>query len=496
MSRPRRFGKSLLVSTISEIFKGNRELFKECFIYDSDYTWKEHPVVQFDFSRLCHKTTDELEMSLREMLDRIARHSKVELRGEALLSRLTSLVETLSEKEQVCLLIDEYDRPIIDHLDDLPTADGNRKLLKSFFSTLKSLDRCLAFTFVTGISKFSQVSLFSGFNNLRDITIDPAYCDMLGLTSRELDTYFSEHIDAIVKQKPDMTVDEVMKEMKEWYNGYSFSKVGPAVYNPFSTLNYLMTGEAETYWFSSGMPSFLMDLAKRSPQTVPTFSGMYATAGEILNLCDLANLDLKGIMWQTGYLTFKAYDEKRNLYALDFPNKEVRVAFFESLVQSFSRLPPSDLALRAHQMRDYLNTADLESFFKLMNIYFAKMSYHIFSKTTEAVFHALFVGMLEGMGIISRIEETTNLGRIDLVTDLPDTTCLFEFKLDSDADVALAQIEEKDYKHKFCQSERNILVIGVNFCSEKRQITDWKAKLFSSSGKLLKDLLQKTPSKV
>jgi len=235
----------------------------------------------------------------------------------------------------VVVLVDEYDKPLIDNLEHIDTAEANRDLLKDFFGTLKGLDSYLRFVFVTGVSKFSQVSLFSGFNNLEDLTMSPDYATLLGYTEKEIPQFFGDRIKKIAAKK---SKKRVLDEMREWYNGYCFSWRAETVYNPHSTLNFLKTDRLESFWFETGTPSFLIEQVRKLPQSVVPLSGVNAARSELINIRSLRHINLKALMWQTGYLTIKEYNTTTSLYRLDFPNTEVRKAFFESLLQDFAEL--------------------------------------------------------------------------------------------------------------------------------------------------------------
>lgn len=251
MSRPRRFGKSLFLSTLEEIFRGNKELFQGCHIYHTDYDWEKYPVLLFDFSRIAAESGEAFKLNLQEFIDKLAKSNGISISGSSMQMRLENLIESLAKTNRVVILVDEYDSPIINNLKNLEVAQENRDILKAFFTTLKSLDKYLKFTFATGVSKFSQVSLFSGPNNLKDITMDPRYAAMMGYTGEEIKHSFSEYIQSIIQKRKDQgknpSTDDILEEVREWYNGYRFSKEPTYVYNPFSTLNYMDEKEATSY---------------------------------------------------------------------------------------------------------------------------------------------------------------------------------------------------------------------------------------------------------
>ncbi len=492
MSRPRRFGKSLFLSTLEEIFKGNKELFKDCKIYKADYEWKEHPVLYFDFAQISSVSPEELEAGLKAELERMGRLHGIDLEGPSIKFQLKVLVESLSSKNRVVVLVDEYDNSIINHLNNPKVAEKNRSLLKSFFETLKSLDRYLKFTFITGVSKFSQVSLFSGYNNLKDITMDPRYAGMMGYTEEEVKYSFREYIPFIAKERSDhgtpTTEEDILDEVRTWYNGYRFSKGDLCVYNPFSTLNFMDEKEAQSYWYSTGTPSFLIDEIKKHPQSVIPLSGTSALKSALSDISKVDHIKLSALMFQTGYLTIRGYNPEENSYQLDFPNREVKEAFFNSLLQEFTEVDPLDVSRSAKEIKSDLDNLDLDCFIKKMNVHFAKMPYHIFAQAKEGFYQAVFFTFLEKSGIKTSSEISTNIGRIDLMTETEQSICIFELKLDKTADIALSQAETKKYRERFAQSEKQTLVVGINFSSESRNISGWKGRLFSPSGDLIKDL--------
>ena len=290
------------------------------------------------------------------------------------------------------VLVDEYDSAIINNLKEPEIAEENRDLLKAFFGTLKSLDRYLKFTFVTGVSKFSQVSLFSVPNNLTDITIDPRYAGMMGYTEEELKTHFQDYIEDIVKTRSNgilVSQEEIIDEIRTWYNGYRFSEKELSVYNPYSTLRYFTSKKAESYWYSTGTPSFLIDEAKKHPQSVVPLSGTSALKSTLSDISRLDRIHLAALMFQTGYLTIHGYNPEENSYDLDFPNKEVKQAFFNSLLQEFTEIDPLEVSRAAKEIKEDLQQLNLNAFFNKMNTHFAKMPYHVFQHAKEGFYQAV-----------------------------------------------------------------------------------------------------------
>ena len=487
MSRPRRFGKSLFLDTLREIFEGNKELFKGCQIYESDYPWEKHPVLYFDFAQILNTTPEKLEAGLQESVQDIAKSYRTSISGSSSQSQLKRLIIELSTKNRVVVLVDEYDHPIINNLENLDVAKKNRNIIKGFFTTLKSLDRYLKFTFITGVSKFSQVSLFSGVNNLTDITMEPEYAGMMGYTEEELRENFQDHTQAIAKEW-NTQEEEVFQEIRKWYNGYRFTHQPLSVYNPFSTLKFLKAKRVESYWYSTGTPSFLIHQLNdypESPESLIPLSGTGASKVELSNISDFEEIDLVALMFQTGYLTITDYDEVANYYSLDFPNREVREAFFQTLVRHFAKIN----RLLSEKCRKLLEGQNLSLFFKQIKTTLAGFPYPLFADANERAYQGMVLGILKGMGLRVRAEANSNQGRADLVIEMPKTTYVIELKLNSSPENALKQIAKKEYYEQFLLSGREVITLGVNFSSERRNIDDWKGILFSSSGKKIKDIL-------
>lgn len=480
ISRPRRFGKSLFISTLSAIFNGKKELFKKCFIYQSSYVWQKHPVLSVDFSQIPNRTPEAFETGLKELLQKLAKYHGFAIEGSSVQLLLSNLVEGLSQDHKVVVLVDEYDKPIINHLQNSEIADKNRDILKDFFATLKSLDKHLKFTFVTGVSKFSQVSLFSGPNNLDDITLDPKYSAMMGYTRAELLKHFKEHINHMSQTK-NLSSEAILDELKQWYNGYCFSEECELVYNPYSTLFYFKKGKASSYWFSSGTPSFLIDEVRKYPQSIVPLSGSVALRSSLSDIAKTDHIDLAALMFQTGYLTIRKYHCDEDAYTLDFPNREVRGAFFNSLLKEFAKINPMDVAKNADQIRKNLSARDIQSFVEIINLHFSKIPYQLFNHANESFYHAVLLTLLEKSGFKTRAEVSTNIGRIDLVCESDQNIYVFELKLDKTSAQAMTQAADKHYQQRYLDEGKTILVIGIHFSSSTRNISDWDIKTFPHS---------------
>ncbi|MBF5059086.1 ATP-binding protein [Candidatus Neptunochlamydia vexilliferae] len=488
ISRPRRFGKSLFLNTLQEILSGNKKLFKRCKIYDSDYDWQKYPVLYLDFSKIANKTPDQLETALRVRLELIAKKHDISIVTADIQVALDTLIVGLSSKykSKVAVLIDEYDKPIIDRLEDLSTARENRDLLKGFFGTLKGLDSELRFMLITGISKFSRVSLFSSLNNLKDITMDPRYAAMMGYTEEELKNAFSDHVQSIVSERQDTSSEKVLEEVREWYNGYRFSKSETCVYNPFSTLNFMDEKEPATYWYTTGTPSFLVNQLKKHPQSMVSIDGTTARGDELMDISSLEHIDLKALMYQSGYFTIKGYNPTSKRYRLGLPNEEVRTAFMYSLTKHFT----DNIDVRSSEkFVKALEKHQVDILFEHIKVGFSSFAYQVFAGAKERTYQAMLLSMLHGMGFDPLSERATNTGRIDVMLEMPKTTYILELKLDGCADAALDQIRQKEYFKPYTHKGKEIAIIGANFSSEARNISEWKGELLTESGEKLRDLL-------
>ncbi len=478
LSRPRRFGKSLLVSTLWNLFEGKRELFEGLWIAEhGDWAWQKHAVIVLDFNEIGHDTPENLEISLNIVLNRTAESAKIVLKTPLADSKFQELILALYQQcgLPVVVLIDEYDKPLIDHIgqgeERLKIAKANRDILKKFFGVLKgaTVSPCLRFVFLTGVSKFSKVSIFSELNNLSDMTMDLRYADMLGYTQAELESNFSDHLVQLAKQL-DWSMEHLMEELAYRYNGYRFSQREVKVYNPFSVLNALDKLEFQNYWFESGTPTFLINLLKQEQYDLPSLE-KFGTASSVFTTYEIDNLNVEAILFQTGYVTIKEIDE--DIYMLGYPNQEVKVSFTQSLLFSINESQASSSVLRLAQ---YLRDGKLDLFFETVQVIFATIPYDIQAKRDEAYYHALFYLMISASGGHAQSSLLTNRGRIDLVVEFRDRVYLLEFKCNHSAAMAIQQIETKGYADRFKQDKRKLILMGLNFSTEQRNLVEWQVK--------------------
>jgi hypothetical protein len=464
ISRPRRFGKSLFISTLKEIFLGRKELFNEYWIgQHADYDWPKHPVIHLDFSGIAHADGPTLKKDLGRKLESIAQHYKLALSPEDELERkLVNLVEQLRTINKVVLLIDEYDKPLVDHIDNLPLAEENRKILNNFYTTVKSLDAYWHAIFITGVSKFAKTSLFSGLNNLVELSLDPQIAELFGYTYEELINYFSSYINNFSEQK-ESTREETLINIKEWYDGYRFSKdmKKPQMYSPLSTVACLTKKEFSNYWFNTGTPGFLIALLRAQGLSLELPNTLIQASLNSLNVLDINNIPLYALLVQTGYLTIVDYDASIDTFTLDYPNREVRESFKYYLMQAFAYASPGEIDIELGIMRQALKHKNFETFCNAIKRLFAGIPYNLHIPQ-EDYYHSLFHLMFDLLGMRPKSEESTSRGRSDLVLETADTVYVFEFKFDATVQEAMDQIIEKQYYAKYMHKNKIVVLVGIN----------------------------------
>ena len=479
LSRPRRFGKSLLVSTLRCLFEGKKELFNGLWIQDK-WQWEKHPVVMIDFNGIPHFSQEELKTSLEYNLEKIAQEYDIELKAPVLGSKFKELIITLSKKygSNVVILIDEYDKPIIDHIgkgkERLEIAQDNRDILKSFYGAIKEADVANATRFVllTGVSKFSQVSIFSELNNLADITMDARYCAMLGVTDEEIGRYFGDRIENIASAQG-LSRENALTKLRDYYNGYRFSEEDTKVYNPFSVLRCFDEGRFKNYWFETGTPTFLVNLIKENNYYIPDIENLELRESGF-STYDIEDLRIEPLLFQTGYITIK--DLHRTIYTLGYPNQEVRVSFLEILFDKFSGIRDSKQRAGFLKIEEYLEEGDFNSFIEIIKSLFATIEYTIGYRLNEAHFHSLFYLMVSASGVYCHSELLTSTGRIDLAVSFKNRVYIMEFKCDQSSKKAMGQIRSKGYPERFIHTGKDIYLVGINFSTEKKNIEDWEIK--------------------
>ncbi len=474
MSRPRRFGKSLTVSTLKAVFQGRKELFKNLAIYDKDYDWKEYPVIHLDMANCNAKNAGDLENFISDTISGLADSFGMKMRGQSNAMRFEFLISDVvaSAGSPAVILLDEYDKPILNTL-LTPEAKACRDVLKGFYSSIKKCESLERFVFVTGVTKFSHVSLFSELNNLTDITMNADYATMLGYTQEEFEKNFAERLDDAVK-KLNIPRETLLSEIKSWYDGYRFEEHSATVYNPVSLAQFFINRcKFSNYWFSTGTPSFLMEVARKTD-----FNFERALNEPVMSLAfnafEIDRIDPLALLLQTGYLTIKSsfVDLGEIQYYLDFPNREVKGAFETYLISDYTAIPQETVGANVFKMVKAIKAEDIHLFMDLLKTFFAAVQYDV-ATDTEGRFQLLFYSVFLLIGVRIEAESRTNSGRIDAVIRDGDHVYIFEFKLNQTTDAALSQIREKEYFRKYQHSGKKIVLIGANFDTASRQISDW-----------------------
>jgi Predicted AAA-ATPase/PD-(D/E)XK nuclease superfamily len=471
LSRPRRFGKSLLVSTLKELFQANKPVFEGLWI-ENNWDWsKNNPVLHFAFD-IYEYDAIGLENLLRLTLQQKADDFGVELTRTGIKGMFAELIQNVCKKHgKVALLIDEYDKPIIDYMEfsKMDKAKENRDILREFYGAIKSSDEFLEFVFITGISKFAKMSLFSHLNNLKDITISSKYATITGYTQLEIEHYFDDYL-LEIEEKQQMSRVELIKEMKVWYNGYSWDGIS-SVYNPFGTLNFLDEKQFQNFWFATGNPRFLIEqMREKEMYNVENVE----VSNILLERYDLENLDLIPLLFQTGYLTIKELDIRTGEMILDYPNKEVRESMYEFLIGDLSRNPMRMNSGRTMQdIRKALLIKDLEQVREIINSILADLPFETFHKQSEGLYHGLVHLIFSYLSVFVSSEVHSSRGKADAIVETPTDIFIFEFKFNKTAQEAIAQINKKNYAARYKTSNKSITGIGVNFDANTKEIDDW-----------------------
>ncbi len=465
LSRPRRFGKTLFISTLKEIFKGNKELFKDQWIY-TNYEFEKHPIIHLDFNEINHKQDiNKFEESLNNRLKSIAKIYDVNLRANSSKDIFVELIEKLGEINKVVILIDEYDKPIMDYIGDLKKANENKEFIASFYETIKAKGEYLRFVLLTGVTKVSKTSVFSKLNNLTDISRNTRYSAMLGITEEELYTVFEKYMYKAIEEM-NLPMDELKEKLKKWYNGYSWDTKNK-VYNPYSILSFFNEYKFDNYWFQTGTPTFLLDIMKKTEYILPSIEEI--TVGSyIFSEFDLEYMDITSLLFQTGYLTIKDIKIKRNMesfYTLGIPNYEVRSALFDRILQMYTDESVSKVKPPYSRMIDYLEEKKLEKFINELQTSFAQIPYTIYPKK-EDYYHSIFFLMMNLIGAKIETEVLTDKGRIDGVLEFDDFIYIIEFKI-GNAKEGIDQIKQRKYYQKYQMANKQLILLSVGGFKEK-----------------------------
>lgn len=482
LSRPRRFGKSLLLSTLKAYFQGKKELFEGLAIAQLEKDWKQYPVLHLDLNAERYDTKEALVGRLNTHLDRWEKEfcepDEKPLPVAARFERVIMESAKRSPHKKVVILVDEYDKPLLEAIGKPELQEEYRQTLKAFYSNIKSCDEYIRFAMLTGVTKFSHLSIFSGLNNLWDISLDPSYADICGFTQQELETAFSESIDefaaAMKTSRPEM-----LDLLKEHYDGYHFSRdISVSVYNPFSIINAFAMNSLNAFWFATGTPNFLVEVIKQCDYPLARLSSEPKTA-EDLAAIDTMYSDPIPLFFQSGYLTIKDYDSRLEAYELGFPNKEVEQGFvrFMAVYYSGGNRHGSFNIVRFIKA---VEGGGAEEFMTLLQAFYADGDYQLTGKL-EIYFQNSLLTIFKLMGFYVEVERHTSKGRMDVTIQTKDYVYILELKVDKSADDALKQIEEKQYAAPFKADPRKLFKIGVCFSSEERGISEWKLDSQSDS---------------
>lgn len=474
LSRPRRFGKSLFLSTLEAYFQGKKELFKGLAIYDLETEWKKYPIFHIDLNTANFREKDSLYTVLNDYLTTWECKYGTRESEATLALRFKGVIARAAEKEGcgVVILIDEYDKPILQTLRDPELQAEHRAQLKAFYSVLKTQDRYIKFAFLTGVTKFGKISVFSDLNNLTDISMDHRYISICGMTEKELLTNFKEGISELAEANGD-TKEATIAKLKARYDGYHFEENTVGIYNPFSVLNTLSRLRYKDYWFETGTPTFLVDLLKMHNYRLPDMT-KERVSDDVINSVDSLSTNPIPVIYQSGYLTIKDYNERFKKYLLGFPNKEVEEGFLNFLLPLYTSAGNNSPFLVDEFVQD-VESGNPERFMQRMKAFFADTSYQVVGNAELYFQNAMYL-VFKIMGFYTQVERPTSDGRIDAIIQTPNYIYVIECKLDRTADEAIKQIENNGYAEPFLMDKRKLYKIGVSFSSETRGVAEYKIK--------------------
>ena len=474
LSRPRRFGKSLLVSTLQAYYEGRKDLFKGLFIETVEKDWTEYPVLRFGMSTAKHCNKEELEL---ELSNKLTRYEAIYGKGAAdevkPNQRLLGLIERAHAKtgQKVVVLIDEYDAPLLDVVHKNEELESLRQVMRNFYSPLKDCDPHLEFVFITGITKFSQLSIFSELNNLKNISMRTDYAGVCGITEEEMLTQMSDYIDDFAEVQQ-ITREEAIAGLKQQYDGYHFTWPSPDVFNPFSLLNAFQDHDYTNYWFSSGTPTYLIEMLRKY-NVVPSKIGSGSVQAKTFDAPTENMKNITPLLYQSGYITIKGYNPVSRNYKLDMPNNEIQAGLMESLLPNYVHEYADEGSSMVGNMYEALYNENLDEMFRLLQAYLLTVPY-CDNANSEGHYQQLLYVIFSLFGRYVEVEVHTPTGRVDIVMKTAKALYLFELKLNMSAQAAINQIDLKDYSSKFALSGLPIVKVGINFDPERRTIGDWK----------------------
>ena len=469
--RPRRFGKSLLVSTLEAYFQGKKELFEGLAMQELEKEWKQYPVIHLDLNAKKFDTEEDLIRLIdRQLLVYESVYGRVPT-DVTIDDRFVSLIRNAAEKsgERVVILVDEYDKPMLQAIGNDTLQSEYRNTLKAFYGVLKSMDGYIKFALLTGVTKFGKVSVFSDLNNLEDISRNPSYTDICGISGEELLRDFSDDIQELAAANG-QTFEQACDQLKTDYDGYHFCPDSPGMYNPFSILNTFKSRRYGSYWFETGTPTYLVELLKKSNYDLEEMSHV-ETDADILDSIFTDDNPIP-VIYQSGYLTIKGYDKEFGIYELGFPNREVEEGFMKFLLPYYSSVSKTSSPFEIKKFVQDVKRGDIDGFMERLQSFLADCPYEL-AKDVELHYQNVLFIVFRLAGLYTKVEYHTSRGRIDLVLQTDSYVYVMEFKLDGTAEQALQQIEEKQYALPFAKDSRKVYTIGVNFSSETRNIDKW-----------------------
>ena len=472
LSRPRRFGKSLLVSTFEAYFEGKKELFEGLAIAELEKNWKKYPVIHLDLNaKKFDEASDLVRLIDRQLLVYENVYGTVE-QDQTIDDRFVSLIRNmyLKDGERVVILVDEYDKPLLQSIGNEALQEEYRNILKAFYGVLKSMDGYIRFAMLTGVTKFGKVSVFSDLNNLMDISMDSRYVEICGITEKELKECFDEDIHELASANG-QTYEEACGTLKENYDGYHFCQNSVGIYNPFSILNTFAKRQYGSYWFETGTPTYLVELLKSYKFNLPDLEQEKVTS-RVLDSIDATSTSPIPVIYQSGYLTIKGYIPEPRIFELGFPNREVKEGFMDFLLPYYTSIPVTETGYSIWTLAEDIKAGNISGFMERLKSFLAGCNYELALDIERHYQNVLYI-VFRLVGFYTQVEYRTSQGRIDLVLQTKDYVYVMEFKLEGSAEEALKQIDDRQYALPFASDSRKVYKIGVNFSSQSRNIDKW-----------------------
>lgn len=473
ISRPRRFGKSLLTTTLESYFRGQQELFEGLSISSLEKEWSAYPVLHIDLTGAEYASREDLIKKIDAVLQEYEHEYDIHSDVESLGIRFETIIRTVSRQsgKGVVVLIDEYDKPLLDSIGVPDLHEQFQKVLQGFYSVLKSCDKYLRFAFLTGVSKMGSLSIFSGLNNLQDISMHPAYVELCGITEEEIHAYFNDEISVLAEEQK-VSVNEIYQELKRRYDGYHFCEDTAGLYNPFSILNALESRKIRNYWFATGTPTYLVSLLKKNHYDLSMLESEVIANGDTLGNIS-SDTNPIAALFQSGYLTIKRFDKETEMYFLGFPNREVSDGFINFLLPYYSGITEANRDAEIFQMKQDIKNGNIDAFLTRIKAVFAGVSFEN-EKFVELTYRNMLYLLFHLIGFNPHVEHHTSNGRVDATLETEENVYIFEFKMNKNADMALDQISDKHYADMYLTDRRNIIKVGISFDDKLKNICEWK----------------------